>query len=46
MALYMLGLALAFIEPLLAFCAHTLVAILWFLPVIAGKPYRATSRHD
>jgi uncharacterized membrane protein len=32
MALYMLGIALAFIEPLLAFGAYALVAIMWFIP--------------
>jgi uncharacterized membrane protein len=32
MGLYALGLALAFIEPLLAYGAYTLVAIMWFIP--------------
>jgi uncharacterized membrane protein len=32
MGLYALGLALAFIEPLLAYGAYTLVSIMWFIP--------------
>jgi uncharacterized membrane protein len=32
MALYILGIVLAFIEPLLAFGVYALVAILWFIP--------------
>ena len=32
MALYALGIALAFIEPLLVFGAYALVAIMWFIP--------------
>jgi uncharacterized membrane protein len=31
-ALYALGIALAFVEPLLAFGAYALVAIMWFIP--------------
>ena len=31
-ALYALGIALAFIEPLLAYGAYALVAIMWFIP--------------
>jgi uncharacterized membrane protein len=32
MALYTLGIVLAFIEPLLAFGVYALVAIMWFIP--------------
>lgn len=32
MALYALGIVLALIEPMLAFGAYTLVAIMWFIP--------------
>ena len=32
LALYALGIVLAFIEPLLAFGAYALVAIMWFIP--------------
>jgi TMEM175 potassium channel family protein len=32
MGLYLLGIALAFIEPLLAYGAYALVAIMWFIP--------------
>jgi uncharacterized membrane protein len=32
MALYALGIVLAFIEPLLAYGAYALVAIMWFIP--------------
>jgi uncharacterized membrane protein len=32
MALYALGIVLAFVEPLLAYGAYTLVAIMWFIP--------------
>ena len=32
MALYVLGIVLALIEPMLAFGAYTLVAIMWFIP--------------
>ena len=31
-ALYALGIALAFVEPVLAYCAYALVAIMWFIP--------------
>jgi uncharacterized membrane protein len=31
-ALYALGIALAFLEPLLAYGAYALVAVLWFIP--------------
>jgi uncharacterized membrane protein len=46
-ALYTLGIALAFIQPLLAYCAYASVAIIWFIPdrrltrsgdTQAGKP--------
>jgi uncharacterized membrane protein len=30
--LYTLGIALAFIEPLLAYAAYALVSIMWFIP--------------
>ena len=32
LALYLLGMGLAFIEPLLAFGAYALVSIMWFVP--------------
>jgi len=31
-AIYSLGIALAFIEPLLAYGAYALVSIMWFIP--------------
>ena len=31
-ALYTAGIVLAFIEPLLAYAAYALVAIMWFMP--------------
>jgi uncharacterized membrane protein len=32
LGLYALGLALAFVEPLLAYCSYALVSIIWFIP--------------
>ena len=32
LALYMVGIALAFIDPLLAYGAYTLVPIMWLVP--------------
>jgi hypothetical protein len=32
LALYTVGIALAFIEPLLAYSAYALVSIMWFIP--------------
>ena len=44
LALYTLGIALAFIEPLLAYSAYALVSIMWFIP--DRRLARSGDRHE